>query len=155
VRDFLFEESTGYYQVDKPSDWAWGSGELDAPFVIVRTADPAFLDGVDQLRSRKLKLADKRVWLKQNIWTGGVLGPTEEREQIVPPAFIVVKTGKSYSTVEDAWDSGLDNGDLLFYTQNPQDERLPGWLQRVINREERVLSHSHFCTLAEVGSWPS
>ena len=73
MRDFLFEESTGYYQVDKPSDWAWGSGELDAPFVIVRTADPAFLDGVDQLRSRKLKLATKLPSAADSVRKGKVV----------------------------------------------------------------------------------
>jgi hypothetical protein len=38
VRDYLFDARTGYYVVDKPTGWEWGSAELDpAAFTIVRT----------------------------------------------------------------------------------------------------------------------
>ena len=38
MRDYLFDARTGYYVVDKPTGWEWGSAELDpAAFTIVRT----------------------------------------------------------------------------------------------------------------------
>ena len=42
MRDYLFDRD-GYYVIDKPTGWRWGSAELDSRlFTLIRTEHPTW-----------------------------------------------------------------------------------------------------------------
>lgn len=155
-RDICFDAKTRFYTVDKPEGWRWGPAELEvADYIIVRTSDPVLLAELPALRARKRRLAvpDKPLGFA-NVFGSAKLEDTPEKEWQVPPAYLVLRSGKSYGSEEDMWASVRD-GDTVFFTKSPKNPGVPGTALVIRSVAKRVYAFQYGVTLTEVTAWPS
>ena len=155
-RDICFDAKTRFYTVDKPEGWSWGPAELEvADYIIVRTSDPALLAELPALRARKRRLAvPAKPSGFANVFGDAALEDTPEKEWQVPPAYLVLRTGKSFPSEEDMWDSVRD-GDTVFYTKSPKNPDVQGVVMLIKSVAKRVYAFQRGVSLTEVTAWPS
>lgn len=155
-RDICFDAKTRFYTVDKPEGWRWGPAELEvADYIIVRTKDPALLAELPALRKRKRRLSTPTDHSGiVNIFGGAKLEDTPEKEWLAPPAYLVLRSGKSYGSEDDMWASVRD-GDVVFYTKSPKNPDVPGVAMVIKSVAKRVYAFQRGVTLTEVTAWPS
>jgi hypothetical protein len=154
MREYLFCAKSGFYVIDKPRDFEWGRGELDPrQFMLVRTVKAETLR---LFRESQADLVDRRLRLKQpihysgmkNIWLGGVLEKTPERDWTPAPEYVVLRTGRRCKTEEELWGCVVE-GDRAFHTSNPQDPEARGLLLTITSVEPRKFELKRDVTLKE------
>lgn len=153
MRDYLFDARTGYYLVDKPVGWFWGSAELDpALHTIIRTDSPAFED-TRALLLRRSKLVESRNHSGQdNIWTGGILAPCDSREFILPPVYVNLRNGAEYATENDMWDS-VSDGDKLVLFKWGEDGNRPAYAIKITSVANKQADYKQVASIEEAEQW--
>jgi hypothetical protein len=152
--EYLFG-ADGRFVTAMPDGWKWGPAELDpARFTLVKTKSDDFDKALGELRSRKKMLASKGLWVKDNSFSSGTLADAPEKEHVVPPAYINLRTGSKHPSEIDALASARD-GDVLFYTKGPNDPDCPGVAIKVFSVLEKRFAVNRPITLKEAEKWSS
>jgi len=122
--DFFFT-SDGRFSTAAKTGPRWGSAERDiALFTIIRTDKPEWLAALDDLRARRKVLAERGLWISENVFANGTLGDAPETEWAVPAKWTLLSTGDTFDSEDDAWDAA-EVGDTLFMNKS-NDPACPG-----------------------------
>lgn len=159
MREFLFDRRTGFYCIDKPSGFEWGPGEYrEDIFCIVRVGGADWLrfeEHLDALRNHRMRLkAPIRHSGRLNVWRGGVLEATPEKDWVAPAEYIVLRTGRRYRDEDSLWGSVLEN-DKVFRTTTPAEQNPKGMLIVVRDIVSRLFDLHNDVTLEEAEAWPT
>lgn len=154
MKEYLFDARTGFFLVAKPCGFAWGSAELDGRLhIIIQTDNPYFIDHFSDMLAHKFKLTDKWNYSgKHNIWSGGKVIPTPERDHIASSVFIRLKNATKYLTEEEAL-ADCNDEDVFFFTPSPNDPEAEGRVLLVESIPVRRLRVIEQCTLKEAEKW--
>jgi hypothetical protein len=156
VRDYLFDARTGYYLVDKPVGWAWGSAELDdQAHTIIRTPRSDWLDLRTKMLRRHYRLAAAQEHSGlDNIFLGGVLVETALAEHISPPAYTNLRTGATYCCENDMWEGVMD-GDVVVLRKSGTAEEAPLYAIKVLDVRAHKTTYRPVKSYAEAEEWLS
>jgi hypothetical protein len=141
MQDYLFDAATGFYLGNRPAGWEWGSAEVDADrHVIIRTDNPAMADAVDDLTSRKLRLADKGEFISGNAWSKFSLQEAPVGDWLEDPAYISLDTGEEYASWGEVLASCPAPGSAFFLSPRPSDPDAEGVVRVALGDLDKVLT---------------
>lgn len=182
MRDYLFDAATGYFLVDMPTGWQWGTAELNiACHTIIRTntlalpageiigqvlVAPLVLPGgallaagtllcsrVLQLRNFKLAAALNYSGV-DNIYSDAVLVMCPCCDCIAPSQYVDVRTGANYGNEEDMWGSVRDGDRIVMLGWGDASSR-PIWGLKIVAVASRQAECKQFATMEEAIIWLS